>query len=99
MFTIKGPKKGVVWDVTANRPMIQFKNGEAATNDPAIAEKLSGLGYAVTGETDPPTPAQAGQDGPNNDSGSNDTPDNKKPVEGKQDGDAAKTSRRKRGTD
>lgn len=99
MFTIKGPKKGVVWDVTANRPMIQFKNGEAATNDPAIAEKLSGLGYAVSGEADPPTPAQEGQESPGNDSGGGNGSTGKKPIEGKQDGDAAKSLRRKRGTD
>ena len=99
MFTIKGPKKGVVWDVTANRPMIQFKNGEAAINDPAIAEKLSGLGYAVSGEADPHTPAQERQDGPGNNGGGSNGSTGEKPVEGKQEGDTAKTSRRKRGTD
>lgn len=53
MFKITGKKVGIVWDAKNNKPLIKFVNGEAETNDEAVAKKLQDMGYAVNDEAEP----------------------------------------------
>ena len=52
MFTVKKKAKtpNMVWDAANNRPLCKFVKGFFETNDEAVAEKLKGMGYEVTGE-------------------------------------------------
>lgn len=54
MFTVKKKAKtpNMVWDGANNRPLCKFVKGVFETNDEAVAEKLKGMGYEVTGEAD-----------------------------------------------
>ena len=54
MFTVKKKAKtpNMVWDAANNRPLCKFVKGVFETNDEAVAEKLKGMGYEVTGEAD-----------------------------------------------
>ena len=52
MFKITGKKAGIVWDAQNNKPLIKFVDGEAETNDEAVAKKLQDMGYAVDGEAE-----------------------------------------------
>lgn len=54
MFTVKKKAKtpNMVWDSANNRPLCKFVKGVFETNDEAVAEKLKGMGYEVTGEAD-----------------------------------------------
>ena len=54
MFTVKKKAKtpNMVWDSANNRPLCKFVKGGFETNDEAVAEKLKGMGYEVTGEAD-----------------------------------------------
>lgn len=54
MFTVKKKAKtpNMVWDSANNRPLCKFVKGVFETNDEAVAEKLKGIGYEVTGEAD-----------------------------------------------
>lgn len=54
MFTVKKKTKtpNMVWDASNNRPLCKFVKGVFETNDEAVAEKLKGMGYEVTGEAD-----------------------------------------------
>lgn len=54
MFTVKKKAKtpNMVWDAANNRPLCKFVKGVFETNDKAVAEKLKGMGYEVTGEAD-----------------------------------------------
>lgn len=54
MFTVKKKTKtpNMVWDAANNRPLCKFVKGVFETNDEAVAEKLKGMGYEVTGEAD-----------------------------------------------
>ena len=54
MFTVKKKAKtpNMVWDAANNRPLCKFVKGIFETNDEAVAEKLKGMGYEVTGEAD-----------------------------------------------
>lgn len=56
MFTItdkKNSKKhGLIWDAKSKQPLIKFVKGQAATEDKAVAEKLTKLGYEVV-ESEP----------------------------------------------
>jgi len=54
MFTVKKKAKtpNMVWDAANNRPLCKFVKGVFETNDEAVAEKMKGMGYEVTGEAD-----------------------------------------------
>ncbi len=54
MFRVeKKPKTpNMIWDAANNRPLCKFVKGVFETNDTDAAEKLKGMGYTVTGETD-----------------------------------------------
>ena len=52
MFKITGRKAGIIWDAQNNKPLIKFVDGEAETNDEAVAKKLQELGYTVDGEAE-----------------------------------------------
>lgn len=54
MFRVtKKPKTpNILWDASSNRPLCKFVKGVFETNDEAVAEKLKGMGYEVTGEAD-----------------------------------------------
>lgn len=54
MFTVKKKAKtpNMVWDAANNHPLCKFVKGVFETNDEAVAEKLKGMGYEVTGEAD-----------------------------------------------
>ena len=54
MFTVKKKAKtpNMVWDAANNCPLCKFVKGVFETNDEAVAEKLKGMGYEVTGEAD-----------------------------------------------
>ena len=54
MFTVKKKAKtpNMVWDSANNRSLCKFVKGVFETNDEAVAEKLKGMGYEVTGEAD-----------------------------------------------
>jgi hypothetical protein len=54
MFTVKKKAKtpNMVWDAANNRPLCKFVKGVFETNDEAVAKKLKGMGYEVTGEAD-----------------------------------------------
>lgn len=56
MFTVKKKPKtpNILWDSTAGKPLCKFVKGELKTNDEALAYKLKGMGYDVTGEADQP---------------------------------------------
>jgi len=56
MFTIKKKPKtpNIIWDAAAGKPLCKFVKDILTTNDEALAEKLKGMGYEVTGEADQP---------------------------------------------
>lgn len=84
MFKIKGKQQfGGVW--ADGKCIAKFTNGVATTNDPAVAEILKAKGYTVEGE----------QDQPKNPEGDN-AGEPETPVEGEQEGEKPKSSRRKR---
>lgn len=56
MFTVKKIPKtpNILWDAAARKPLCRFVKGKLETNDEALADKLKGMGYEVTGEADAP---------------------------------------------
>lgn len=55
MFTVKKKPNtpNIIWDAESKkRPLCKFVKGVFETNDEAVAEKLKGMGYEVTGEAD-----------------------------------------------
>lgn len=64
MFTVKKIPKtpNILWDAAAKTPLCKFVNGVLETNDAVLADKLKGMGYEVTGETDVPEGAEASAD-------------------------------------
>lgn len=54
MFTVKKIPKtpNILWDAAAKKPLCRFVKGKLETNDEALADKLKGMGYEVTGEAD-----------------------------------------------
>lgn len=55
MFTVKKKPNtpNIIWDAESKkRPLCKFVKGVFETNDAAVAEKLKGMGYEVTGEAD-----------------------------------------------
>lgn len=60
MFTVKKIPKtpNILWDAAAKKPLCRFVEGKLETNDEALADKLKGMGYEVTGEADEPEGAE-----------------------------------------
>lgn len=56
MLTVKKIPKtpNILWDAAAKKPLCRFVKGKLETNDEALADKLEGMGYEVTGEADAP---------------------------------------------
>lgn len=55
MFTVKKKPNtpNIIWDAESKKhPLCKFVKGVFETNDEAVAEKLKGMGYEVTGEAD-----------------------------------------------
>lgn len=46
-YLIMGVKNGILWDVKADKPLLTFKNGRAATTDKGVADKAAKIGLTV----------------------------------------------------
>lgn len=66
MFTVKKIPKtpNILWDAAARKPLCRFVKGKLETNDEALADKLKGMGYEVTGEADAPEGAEPPAENP-----------------------------------
>lgn len=60
MFIVKKIPKtpNILWDAAAKKPLCKFVKGKLETNDEALADKLKGMGYEVTGEANAPEGAE-----------------------------------------
>ena len=53
MATVKG--HGIVWDASANAPLIRFTDGVCEVTDEKVIAKLEKLGYTVEGKPETKT--------------------------------------------